>query len=30
LSQVEKADLKAFLLTLNDYEFISNPEYQAP
>lgn len=30
LTPSEKADLKAFLLTLNDYTFVSNPDYQAP
>ena len=30
LTVQEKADLKAFLLTLSDYEFINNPNHQAP
>ena len=30
LSVEEKADLKAFLLTLSDPEFISNPDFQDP
>jgi len=28
LSSLEEADLKAFLLTLSDYEFINNPAFQ--
>jgi len=28
LSQQDKADLKAFLLTLSDYSFVNNPEFQ--
>ena len=28
LTSQDKADLKAFLLTLSDHEFISNPEFQ--
>ena len=30
LTPSEKADLKAFLLTLDDYDFVSNPAFQAP
>ncbi|MCB0402977.1 MAG: cytochrome-c peroxidase [Flavobacteriales bacterium] len=30
LTPSEKADLKAFLLTLTDYDYITNPNYQAP
>jgi cytochrome c peroxidase len=30
LSVEDKADLKAFLLSLSDYEFINNPDFQAP
>jgi cytochrome c peroxidase len=30
LSPSDKADLKAFLLSLSDYEFINNPNFQAP
>jgi cytochrome c peroxidase len=30
LAPEEKADLKAFLLTLTDEEFITNPDFQAP
>ena len=30
LSEEEKADLKAFLLTLNDPSFIANPDFQNP
>lgn len=30
LTPEKKADLKVFLLTLDDYEFINNPTYKAP
>lgn len=30
LTEDQKADLKAFLLTLNDTSFLSNPEFQSP
>jgi len=30
LSPQEKADIKAFLLTLTDYDFINNPEFKDP
>jgi cytochrome c peroxidase len=30
LTEEEKADLKAFLLTLTDNEFLSNPAYGPP
>jgi cytochrome c peroxidase len=30
LSEQDKADLKAFLLSLSDYEFISNPDFIKP
>ena len=30
LSEIDKANLKAFLLTLSDYNFISNPQYSNP
>tara|TARA_R110001592_G_scaffold107256_1_gene300372 strand:+ start:1187 stop:2281 length:1095 start_codon:yes stop_codon:yes gene_type:complete len=30
LSPSDKADLKAFLLSLSDYDFINNPDFQAP
>jgi cytochrome c peroxidase len=30
LSTQEKANLKAFLLTLSDPEFLNNPEFQNP
>ena len=30
LTEQEKSDLKAFLLSLSDEEFINNPEFQAP
>jgi cytochrome c peroxidase len=30
MTEDEKADLKAFLMTLNDETFINNPEFQAP
>ena len=28
LTSKEKADLKAFLLTLSDFEFINNPDFR--
>jgi len=28
LSTQDKADLKAFLLSLSDFEFINNPDFQ--
>ena len=30
LSPSDKADLKAFLLSLTDNDFINNPDFQAP